>query len=102
MPAWQVPREAHAVDFGAYAGLIEEMGIEELGTEEAFFDAIREDVNEIMDNDELSQNEVWSAKAAAEAQSYLWDVVYGGVDGLAYVRSLAEFVSPPIISVCTP
>jgi bromodomain-containing protein 7 len=101
MPAWQAPREAHAVDFGAYAGLSGEVEMEELGTEEDFLEAIREDVNESMDNDELSQDEVWSAKCAAGAQSYLWDVVYGGVDGLAYIRSLAEFVSPPIISVCT-
>ncbi|KAF8737918.1 hypothetical protein AX14_012193 [Amanita brunnescens Koide BX004] len=35
----------------------------------------------------------WSLKRAAEAEVYLRDVVYGGVDGLAYIRSLAEFVT---------
>ncbi|KAF8622028.1 hypothetical protein AX15_007317 [Amanita polypyramis BW_CC] len=35
----------------------------------------------------------WSLKRAAEAEEYIRDVVYGGVDGLAYVRSLAEFVT---------
>ena len=35
----------------------------------------------------------WSPKRAAEAEAYLRDIVYGGVDGFAYVRSLAEFVT---------
>lgn len=34
----------------------------------------------------------WTAERAASAERYIRDVVYGGVDGLAYVRSLAEFV----------
>jgi hypothetical protein len=34
----------------------------------------------------------WTQGRAKEAEEYLWDVVYGGLDGLAYVRSLAEFV----------
>jgi bromodomain-containing protein 7/9 len=29
------------------------------------------------------------------AQDYIWSLLYGGVDGLAYVRSLAEFISNP-------
>lgn len=32
---------------------------------------------------------------ALNAQDYIWSLVYGGVDGLAYVRSLAEFVQNP-------
>ena len=36
--------------------------------------------------------EYWSPACAKEAESYVRDVVYGGVDGYAYVRSLAEFV----------
>jgi bromodomain-containing protein 7/9 len=99
VPAWQLPREAHTVDFGAYSGLTTEMGYTELGTEETFFDAIREDMDELMDVDESDPDEYWTAQSAAKAQDYIRDVVYGGVDGLAYVRSLAEFVSPPT-SVC--
>jgi len=33
--------------------------------------------------------------AALTAQDYIWSLVYGGVDGLAYVRSLAEFIENP-------
>jgi hypothetical protein len=33
--------------------------------------------------------------AALNAQDYIWSLVYGGVDGLAYVRSLAEFIGNP-------
>jgi bromodomain-containing protein 7/9 len=94
-----VPKEAHAVDFGAYATLPGEMGMWGLGTEEAFVDAIRDDIDDMMDIEELGQDGYWTSKTAADAQSYIQDVVYGGVDGLAYVRSLAEFVSPPLISV---
>ncbi|KIL58170.1 hypothetical protein M378DRAFT_200609 [Amanita muscaria Koide BX008] len=35
----------------------------------------------------------WTLKRAEEAEAYLRDVVYGGVDGYAYVRSLEEFVT---------
>jgi len=41
----------------------------------------------------------WTTQRAAEAEEYIRDVVYGGVDGLAYVRSLAEFVSRPQLEV---
>lgn len=41
----------------------------------------------------LLANAYWTSQRAAEAEDYIRDVVYGGVDGLAYVRSLAEFVS---------
>ena len=40
----------------------------------------------------LLANAYWTSQRAAEAEDYIRDVVYGGVDGLAYVRSLAEFV----------
>ena len=40
----------------------------------------------------LLANAYWTTQRAAEAEDYIRDVVYGGVDGLAYVRSLAEFV----------
>jgi bromodomain-containing protein 7 len=40
----------------------------------------------------LLANAYWTSQRAAEAEDYIRDVVYGGVDGLAYVKSLAEFV----------
>jgi len=36
-----------------------------------------------------------SADQAESAQNWLREVVYGGFDGLAYMRSIAEFVTPP-------
>ena len=38
--------------------------------------------------------EYWTEERAAAGEGYLRDLVYGGVEGLAYVRSLAEFVHP--------
>ena len=39
----------------------------------------------------------WSSARAAEAEDHIRDVVYGGIEGLAYVRSLAEFITPPMV-----
>ena len=45
--------------------------------------------------------EYWTDERATAAEGYLRDVVYGGVDGLAYVRSLAEFVHPgEMVGIC--
>lgn len=75
------------------------------GTEEALLDAIRENVegdDQTVHADNTNADEYWNKKSAAEAQDYVRDMVYGGVDGLAYVRSVAEFVSSPTISVSRP
>jgi len=45
-----------------------------------------------MDATNLLINGYWTTRRVVEAEEYLRDVVYGGVDGFAYVRSLAEFV----------
>ena len=45
------------------------------------------------DDMDLTENGYW-VRRGRQAEDYLRDVVYGGVDGLAYVRSLAEFVTP--------
>jgi len=37
----------------------------------------------------------WTDEAANQARDYLIDVVYGGPQGYAYVRSVAEFMSRP-------
>ncbi|TFK38571.1 hypothetical protein BDQ12DRAFT_666267 [Crucibulum laeve] len=120
--AWQVPRDAHAVDYGSFAllagELAEEMrkrgyapgSVPDGKEEELVFDAIRESldcVKELGEDENSSGVGVgvgaangsngtggyWTDRRAAEAEDYIRDVVYGGVDGMAYVRSLAEFVS---------
>lgn len=47
---------------------------------------------------DLTANGYWARRGRA-AEDYVRDVVYGGVDGLAYVRSLAEFVGQPTDTV---
>jgi len=120
-PPWHVEREAHPVDFGSFAvlagALSEEMkkrgvpsGVFKDGEEEqAVFDVLRDDLSLETEADKLSANDdrvssscltdstagvndYFTSQRAAEAENYIRDVVYGGIDGLAYVRSLAEFV----------
>jgi bromodomain-containing protein 7/9 len=40
----------------------------------------------------VNAGDYFTSQWAAEAEDYIRDIVYGGVDGFAYVRSLAEFV----------
>ncbi|KDR66932.1 hypothetical protein GALMADRAFT_1137065 [Galerina marginata CBS 339.88] len=165
LPAWQMPREAHAADFGAFGvlggSLAEEMrrvppppppqtgnsasysaptgigvGVSDMGVQqqqrpgsdhEMAFDLIRASfdcesaakklggaegasagvsptttlpqailqlnaqLNEL-NGASLLAGGYWTTQRAAEAEEYVRDLVYGGVDGFAYVRSLAEFV----------
>ncbi|KAF7760715.1 hypothetical protein Agabi119p4_10124 [Agaricus bisporus var. burnettii] len=116
---WQTGREAHPADFGSFAvlagALSEEMkrrGVDTKNGEEekAVFDLIKESLEPVgvQDDEEGSEdvamtayteastvtaNEYFTPQRAAEAEEYIRDVVYGGVDGFAYARSLAEFVS---------
>ena len=145
IPAWQVAREANAVDFGCFALLGAELEAEmrrrKLGVgvngvngttgsvlnagekeEDTMLGLIRSslDCSQAAKNvgggedgtsaapataptptptirtartgANLLANAYWTSQRAAEAEDYIRDVVYGGVDGLAYVRSLAEFV----------
>ena len=48
------------------------------------------------EDDEQGDETFWTDERAEEAWDYLRDVVYGGVDGYAYVRSLAEFCAPSV------
>ncbi len=59
-----------------------------MGTEEELFAALRTS----LESAARSEN---SANQATTAQSWLREVVYGGFDGLAYMRSVAEFIAPP-------
>ena len=148
VPAWQVAREAHAVDFGCFALLEAEMEAEMrrrrlgvgmngvngttgnvldagekgdkeedvmLGLVRSSLDCSqaarnvggREDgviaapttaptstptIRTARTGANLLANAYWTSQRAAEAEDYIRDLVYGGADGLAYVRSLAEFV----------
>lgn len=147
VPAWQVAREAHAVDFGCFALLGAELEAEmrrRLGVgvngvngtagsvlnagekgdneDDAMLGLVRSSLDcsqaarNVGGRDDsaiaaptttptptstvrtsrtgakLLANAYWTSQRAAEAEDYIRDVVYGGVDGLAYVRSLAEFV----------
>ena len=111
IPWWQVPRDAHATDMGSFAllagGLADEMvrrGLPAHDHEEMTLDLIRDDLDCESLAKTLEQKEVasglgfpvsgyWTVQRASEAEEYIRDIVYGGVDGLAYARSLAEFVA---------
>ncbi|KAF9467493.1 hypothetical protein BDZ94DRAFT_1155732 [Collybia nuda] len=108
-PSWKTPREAHATDFGSFAllaGAIEdEMRRRQVGgyegeEEEKVLEAIKESLdmetatgNAPTPDHGIGKTEYWNTERAADAEGYIRDVVYGGVTGLAYVRSLAEFVT---------
>ncbi|KAK0203787.1 hypothetical protein DFS33DRAFT_1334169 [Desarmillaria ectypa] len=62
------PREAHPVDWGSFACVEGEL-----------WDS-GEELKQTLEDD------------VAEEESYIQDIVYGGVKGLAYVKSLSEFV----------
>ncbi|KAF9448690.1 hypothetical protein P691DRAFT_729247 [Macrolepiota fuliginosa MF-IS2] len=121
-PPWHAKREAHPADFGSFAllagALSEEMkkrgvtpGVLKDGEEETVvFNLIRNSLDQeeavktetgtegeevvasYLDGSVPSNGEYFTSRRAAEAEEYIRDVVYGGVNGLAYVRSLAEFV----------
>ncbi|KAJ7054923.1 hypothetical protein C8F01DRAFT_1063417 [Mycena amicta] len=114
---WEEPREAHMLDFGAFAelaglfnGALRGAGIPVVETQtreetDALVkDAVRASL-EVPSRDQFvapttvldlqPKKEYWGKERTLEAESYIVDMVYGGVEGLAYVRSLAEFVSTP-------
>lgn len=86
----QKPRPLHSTDFGLFPTIAAKLasGGAAMGTEEELLAALHTNL-ESLARTEHSTNE------AAIAQSWLREVVYGGFDGLAYMRSVAEFVSPP-------
>ena len=102
-PSWRVPREAQPIDFGSYAVLAGELAeemkrrgmvpctVQEGQEQEAHLDLIREQLEPAAAPAPI-RTSYWTREKAAEGDSYLRDMVYGGVDGYAYVRSLAEFL----------
>lgn len=99
-------REAHALDFGSLALLAGELAAEMRRRGETLPEGLEEADSKVkatvraslelpVEEDKLDGSVVanyWSTNRALEAEEYIRDVVYGGVDGEAYVRSLAEFV----------
>lgn len=109
---WKASREAHALDFGSFALLAGELA-EEMkrrgipGDDEQMTAEI---IKESLDCGASATNitigasvprdaSQWFTTQAPDAEDYIRDVVYGGTEGFAYVRSLAEFVTPPEVSV---
>ncbi|KAI0701303.1 hypothetical protein BC835DRAFT_1323237 [Cytidiella melzeri] len=110
IPSWRASREHHACDYGTLAILQEQLAREyglsdvgqSFGSESQLFTAVRRTVdrgvavNPAHTNDDLDLTEegYWTRRGR-QAEDYMKDMVYGGVDGLAYVRSVAEFVHNP-------
>ncbi|TFK51184.1 hypothetical protein OE88DRAFT_1658979 [Heliocybe sulcata] len=105
------PREAHALDYGSFAVLLGKLEQEmqargvnsPLDTEQKVKDVIQSSVQASGHTTsdpgkstqvEWTEPDYWSKSNSVEAQGYVRDVVYGGVDGLAYVQSLTRFVQP--------
>lgn len=76
--------------FATIRSTVEHRGVKR--TREAELDEVCTDKSK---EDEVNEP-FWTDERADEAWDYLRDVVYGGVDGYAYVRSLAEFVAPSV------
>lgn len=116
---WKVPRDAGPADYGTFATLLGELASSAVGpnagaaeyiygSEQRLYATIRSTVEHRgvkrkAEADQVDQDEgkestetFWTDGRAEEAWDYLRDVVYGGVDGYAYVRSLAEFVAPSV------
>ncbi|EGN97535.1 hypothetical protein SERLA73DRAFT_56919 [Serpula lacrymans var. lacrymans S7.3] len=112
-PAWKVPREPNNTDYGSFGTLVgevaEETGAKDvstaLGSENKLFSAIRSSVESKISDSEngadasSTGDEYWTDGRAVEAEQYITDIVFGGVDGWAYVRSLAAFMDGSDLSV---
>jgi len=93
-----LPRREHAtIDYGSMSALMADLTTQEspqnITDQQKLFDLLR---NSIDGRGTSSAPDTDPTQAAAlNAQDYIWSLVYGGVDGLAYVRSLAEFIGNP-------
>jgi len=90
-PEWRKPRPLHTADFGLFpllaTSLSPEGTTEALATQQRLFEALHTGL-------ESAVHSQTDTTPATSAQSWLQEVVYGGFDGLAYLRSIAEFVTP--------
>ncbi|KAG2106222.1 uncharacterized protein F5147DRAFT_701500 [Suillus discolor] len=90
-------RDPFPSDFGSFAALGAELGASAC-SEEKLATSIRASIENRPITRSLKagvDSEYWTDEKAEEAWDYVRDVVYGGVNGFAYVRSIAEFVRPP-------
>lgn len=90
-------RDPFPSDFGSFAALGAELGASAC-SEEKLTSSIRASIENRPIKRSLKagvDSEYWTDEKAEEAWDYVRDVVYGGVNGFAYVRSIAEFVRPP-------
>jgi bromodomain-containing protein 7/9 len=90
-------RDPFPSDFGSFAVLGAELGASAC-SEEKLATSIRASIENRPIKRSLKagvDSEYWSDEKAEEAWDYIRDVVYGGVNGFAYVRSIAEFVRSP-------
>ncbi|KAG1769053.1 hypothetical protein EV702DRAFT_1142718 [Suillus placidus] len=90
-------RDPFPSDFGSFAALGAELGASAC-SEERLATSIRASIENRPIKRSLKagvDSEYWTDEKAEEAWDYVRDVVYGGVNGFAYVRSIAEFVRPP-------
>jgi bromodomain-containing protein 7/9 len=89
-PEWRKPRSLHTADFGLFPSLAINLSSggtpEVLATQERLFEALHTSLESAV----RSQTDTNPATAA---QSWLQEIVYGGFDGLAYMRSIAEFIT---------
>lgn len=91
------PRDHFPSDFGSFATLGAELGAS-VCSQEGLATSIRASIENRTIKRSLKagvDSEYWTDEKAGEAWDYLRDVVYGGVEGFGYVRSIAEFVRPP-------
>lgn len=120
VPAWKTPREPHAVDWGGYSFLVDkvacENGVRDVGNDLGSVEKLLDAIKQRLEGPELDEyglearllpgvvptNENYWEQRTKQAEDYIVDVVYGGVDGLAYVRSLAEFCKRPEGMVSLP
>ncbi|KAI0263548.1 hypothetical protein BC834DRAFT_971243 [Gloeopeniophorella convolvens] len=98
-PAWRTPRPLHTDDLGLFPTLTTGRSAdgkhEAFGTQERLFEALRTSLESAARSEDTDNQ-------AKTAQSWLREVVYGGFDGLAYARSVAEFVSSAPTAHVTP
>lgn len=90
-------RDPFPSDFGSFAALGAELGASAC-SEEKLTSSVRASIENRPIKRSLKagvDSEYWTDEKAEEAWDYVRDVVYGGVNGFAYVRSIAEFVRPP-------
>ena len=105
-PEWRKPRPLHTADYGLFPSLAIAAPSspggkpEALATQERLFGALYaslENPGVAIDSSEAFSSATINKRPTATAtvaQSWLREVVYGGWDGLAYTRSVAEFVTP--------